>query len=143
MPERTEEAYREDVGFFEDLKSLFGDLLEEQPLAAMAESLRKVTLLLSDSDYASLGKSEGPQFVDDAFFQEKTEEFISELSAYADRVNRTCIRAGMARMNGLLPPRFTTEEALETYIFESLRSCTSVPEKLGCVDIIEQLLLEA
>jgi len=142
IPEESNMTYREDIGFLRDLESRFGALISAEPFNAQDSALNDISLLISDSDYASLEDITEDHPMTEEEFNEKTDSFVREFAEHAEKVNKTCIRAEMALMNGLLPPRFSTEEGLETYIFESLRSCTDVSEKLGCIDIIEQLMSE-
>lgn len=61
---------------------------------------------------------------------------FTELFKEADRAY---IRAVYARVFSVLPPHFTSQEELETYICDSLAACSSPSEKLAFSDIIREM----
>jgi len=143
IPEEMSERFREATGLFRDFEEKYPELIGSDDTARLADALRKTMRLLSDSDYASLsGEETDTSPVDENFFREAVSAFLLELSSHASGLGRMSLRAEMAHINGILPPRFASEEALREYIYESLRSCTDTAEKLGCIDIIDQLFAE-
>ena len=106
--------------------------------------LKKLGVLLSDSSYASLDRNAfvSGRTVGDELFEQSAEALINELSAYFATLPRSFVRASMARVFTILPPRFSGQEELHRYIGEALSGCHDAAEKRGVLELLDGIMKE-
>ena len=107
--------------------------------------VKKIGMLLSNSAYAELQRDEllTGAVVDDPVFEYAAGQLIRELSAFYAELPRAFVRASMARVFSILPPRFSDTEGVETYINEALSGCHDTAEKLGVLELLDGMMSEA
>jgi len=110
------------------------------------ERLHQLSLLCSNSLFADIDGSDLKvdfKTVDQTLFDEVVLELNKAFAALFATVSKPFVRATMARVFSLLPPRFHSQEELETFIYESLAACTDEAEKIGCLEVIENIMDQA
>lgn len=107
--------------------------------------VKKIGVLLSNSAYADPDRDArlSGAAVDDPAFERATEQLIRELSAFYAQLPRAFVRASMARVFSILPPRFSDTEGVETYINEALSGCHDTAEKLGVLELLDGIMSES
>lgn len=114
----------------------FGD--EEQD-----ETLLKIQKLSSGSSFARLDETkETDEPADRAWIEEKTREFCEELGQAFAEMEKPVVRAIMAGILSSLPVVFRSMDELETYIRDSLESCTDFAEREACMEILTWEMME-
>lgn len=90
------------------------------------EYTRKLILLLSNSEFASLEKEEESlgEKVDPEYFESKKNEVIDEIINGLSGKDRMVKRAIMANVLGSLPVFFNNLDEIKAYIKNSLETCT-------------------
>ena len=141
LPEETIFPFKEALGNREDLEDRFLFTMKNEDLDRRFEVLRVCELLLSNSLYAPLEKTADLEMTP-AYYRSEVEEFLTSLMERFSGMNRQYQRAVMARVFSVLPPHFTAQEELETYIFDSLAGCRDTAEKLGVIEILQQIMEE-
>ena len=134
--EEAGEQYQELLGVMESLENRF--VFDDA-------DAKRIGVLLSNSSYAEpdgFGPLSGTM-TDETLFKKRTEELIGKLSAFFSGLPRPLVRASMARVFSILPPRFTDQEALEAYISESLSGCSDTAEKLGVFELLDGIMGES
>ena len=139
--EEALDAYRESISFYGDLWNRFGGEIRGAGLSVAFSGLLMIRDLRSDSLFArervdippvrDLGKEE---------YMQESADFLSKLSGMLKDRPASYVRAVMGRLFAVLPPVFKSSEELENYIFASLSSCRSVPEKLCCIELIGKFM---
>ena len=104
--------------------------------------LKQVSVLLSSSPFAPLCAREKSEELTNEEFRKLYGAFSEKILARLSSVNKLYGRAIMARMNAMVPPRFTSQEELENYIFSSLRGCTNTAEKAGVAELLHRIMKE-
>lgn len=110
-------------------------------LADRFSVLEQCTRLLSGSRFASLQAAE-TRTVEPEYLEQVTEELLESLSASFASHSRLVNRAVMAKLVTMLPLFLRDFQQLEEYIRSSLSGCTDPAEKLGCIEIINELIAE-
>lgn len=112
----------------------------ERPQAFLG---RQVELLLSTSPFVPLNEETDPEQKGEVTLQD-VEKAVQEYIACADpvlkSVQKPVARAIMAGGLSILPVTFSSIEEIETYIKNSLSSCTDLAEKEACRELLEQLM---
>ncbi len=158
IPEETHEELEKIADILHLITEQLPKEVSAYGLEERYESLRKLTVLQSDSIFADLsisvtsGKNDDgenskeendtEETVTDELFNEKTGELIQKLQTLFDGMDRFFVRVLMARTFSVLPPHFSTQEELEQTIYGALSSCADEAEKLGCIEVIDQLMAE-
>lgn len=130
----------ENVG--EELKILVSETEGLPSDDAVNADIAAVTALYSQnrfSDPYQRNRQTEAQEVSDKLFDD---ELCRLTACFADLFGssvKTYNRAVMARVFSVLPPHFSSQEALETYIYDSLSGCQSVEEKLAFSDIFGEM----
>lgn len=123
------ETYSEEVsGLF---SQVFDDVL-----------LQQVSILMSSSIFTLLDRQDAESVLTEEAFREHCRAFTEAVLERLGAVNRTYARALMARMNAMIPPRFTSQEELENYILNALAGCSNAAEKAGVTEILEEIMKE-
>lgn len=117
------------------------DLLEELASSdPQAETLRKISLLLSSSSFMPLERQEGEQTtVDQKALERMEEELFAELANAFSGMPRLLVRAVMAKVLSSLPVFFGSLEDVKNYVEGCLDSCADEAEKAVCMRLIRQL----
>ena len=108
------------------------------------KDIKKLGVLLSDSAYASLEEASFASVTptDSVYYERSAEALINEFSAFYASLPRTLVRASMARVFTILPPRFSGQDDLEKYIDEALSGCHDTAEKRGVVELLDKIMNE-
>lgn len=116
------------------------ELLEENCVQdPMAELLRRISLLLSTSSFASLDRIDRePRTVGEEELDRVCGEFESRFQAAWDQQPRLAVRGAMAQILSSLPVCFGTLEEVKQYIKGCLDSCADETEKSVSLDLIRQ-----
>ena len=141
LPEVYIYKFREALGFWDDFLQRFLFSIRSHGFLERFENLRQAELLLSNSLFAPLKAQRQPEMTPE-YFESTVREFLEKLSAKLSDVSIFYGRAVMARVFSILPPHFASQEELETYLYDSLRSCTDEAEKAGTVDLLKQIMAE-
>lgn len=114
----------------------------EEELSEEKERLRKVSLLLSSSDFMSLEREKKPEGTDILLSRKAVEElcqpFLDALEADWKGKPKCVIRVIMAKLLGELPMFFTTSDDLREFITGCFDSCTDIAEKEECIQAIKE-----
>jgi len=139
--EESEEEYRNWMNEYE----VFANDFEKEIASGKIpfDQLYAIFILCSNSAFADVEKKDAiHNLVTDKFFNEVTLKLNESYAALFATLSRPFIRGIMARVFSLLPPRFQSQEDLENFIYESLSACHDEAEKLGCLEIIENIMRE-
>lgn len=120
------------------------DLLEQEAgRDPRAETLRRISLLLSNSSFAPLElREDGGSAVDRAELERLVEELTDEMAeGFAGRP-RLLVRALMAKVLSSLPVFFGSLEDVQDYVRGSLDSCADEAEKAVCMRLLRELAIE-
>ena len=97
----------------------------------------KAGKLLGNSLYADPEISaEEHEILENDEFESLSAALVSEISSKMADVPMPYYRAAAGGFLRVLPPFFTSQEALEEYIYGALSRCTDAAEKAGCIEII-------
>ena len=139
--EDASEQFRTDSAFLEDLRNRYEKDLADMDLLADYDALGMIEDLHSDSLFAPEKEDRStPADLTEEEFEEGTVSLVEALLRVFSESSRSYTRAVMAKVFTVLPPVLKTSEALENYIFASLSSCSDTEEKLGCIEIIRNLM---
>ena len=141
LPEENIFLFREAQGFRNELMQRYLMNIRSHGFKKDFEVLRQAELLLSGSYFADLEEKENDDLSPE-YFNRTVAEFLQAMNEKLSGVSRRYMRSLMARVFTVLPPHFDTQEALETYIYDSLRSCNDIAEKTGCVELLHQIMAE-
>lgn len=140
-PEEYLMQFKETEGFETDVLSRYPREIDNYGLVESIGDIQTLTRLLSNSLYASLAIPENED-LDPAYFNQVTSEYLKAVKDKLDHVTIPYARALMARVFTVLPPHFSSQEELETYIYDSLRSCNDAAEKKGTIELLHQIMEE-
>ena len=141
LPETFLSSYHETEGYETDVLSRYPRELETFGLVGGMGDILKLSRLLSNSLYASLEAEENTELSEESYIG-TVGTYLKAVREKLDHVTIPYGRAVMARIFTQLPPRFTSQEELETYIYDSLRSCSDAAEKKGTVELLHQIMEE-
>lgn len=114
----------------------------EEELSEEKERLRKVSLLLSSSDFMSLEREKKPEGSEILLSKKAVEELcqplLDALEADWKGKPKYVVRAVMAKLLGELPMFFTTSDELREFITGCFDSCTDTAEKEECIQAIKE-----
>jgi len=140
--EEFQERFTSDSAFLQEIHARYDAELEENGLTEDYKKADSVSALMSNSAFASLDArlEEQEEEVTDEFFNDLVRELNTRFSELFSECKKTYTRAVMGRAFSVIPPRFATQEELESYIFGSLSGCSNVSEKMGCIDLLNELM---
>ena len=143
----SEEAYqnmKESLSFLEFIRDKYGDDIEKEGLSETYDALNMISLLTSGSDFVILKDTkklpETP--LSEEIFRLKTTELMNELLLLFNGADKMFVRSVMGKIFGKLPVRFVSAEEAENYILSSLKACKDLPEKLGVLEVLGQIMSE-
>ena len=107
--------------------------------------MRVMERLLSGSAYASYADIAGSESAEslnlsESVRLEKTEALLQEMSGHLNASSRLYVRHFMRAVFRLLPPVFTTQEEVETYILNALQDCRDAAEKRAAYRRISEMI---
>ncbi len=140
--EEFQERFTVDSAFLQEIHTRYDAELEKNGLAEEYKKADQTGVLMSNSAFASLDArlEEQEDEVTDEIFTELVRDLNSRFAALFTECKKTYVRAAMGRAFSVIPPRFATQEELESYIYGSLSGCGNVSEKLGCMDLLNELM---
>ena len=107
------------------------------------DTLLKIQKLTSGSSFARLDETEdADEPADRAWIEEKGRELCKELDQAFSGMEKPVVMAMMAKMFSYLPVVFRSMQELETYIRDSLESCTDLAEQEACMEILTWEMME-
>lgn len=106
--------------------------------------LERLNRLLSSSRFASLTMEEQgePELADEAYLMGVFSALYRDLNEQFRKLPRMMNRAVMAKILTMFPLFIREYQELEAYVSNSLSSCTDVAEKIACMEIMDDLLVE-
>ncbi len=130
-------------GRLEDImQSSFAASAPDQILREMNE-VDCISKLLSTSYFADLDEDEEIYELSEAEVNASFGAFRLELEPILKKVPKLMSRALMAAVIGYLPMNFSDSNELYEYIYNSLKACTSLPEKMALVEHLEEIMDDA
>ena len=139
-------SYKEEGQILERMEGI-QEAVEDVVMAGVPEyssdcELKKLEKLVSGSIFASLEemKASGER-ADRAWLQQQAEDFCGELDRLFSSVPKIVVRSIMGVVLSYLPYIKDGWE-FRDYIRSSLESCTDYAEREGCLELLEQELME-
>ena len=105
-----------------------------------AEKLWKMELLLSGSSFASLERKASEKTVDEARIRKELDQLFADIRDSWKDLPKVLTRAAMAKCLSNLPITFKSSDEAESYIRNSLDSCSDEVEKEGCIRLIRSIM---
>lgn len=105
-----------------------------------AEKLWKMELLLSGSSFASLERKASEKTVDEARIRKELDQLFADIRDSWKDLPKVLTRAAMAKCLSNLPITFKSSDEVESYIRNSLDSCSDEVEKEGCIRLIRSIM---
>ncbi len=129
------------------LDEVFRSPLMDSPKPWIQETLKAsgmVSRLLSTSLFASLQEdfTEEQDRADTPYVYEQYTQIRAALSTAFDARGKLLSRGMMSRMIHLFPALFHNRKELEEYMKNSLSACQNESEKLGCYEILTEMMKE-
>ncbi len=130
-------------GHLDDIcQSNFAAMAPDQIKEEMDE-IDCISKLLSTSYFADLDDEDEVYELSESEVSASFGAFRLELEPILKKVPKLMSRALMAAVIGYLPMNFHDSDELYEYIYNSLRACTSLPEKMALVEHLEEIMDDA
>ncbi len=106
----------------------------------IARKARKIDVLMSSSDFASLEQCEKKRNVEPNDIEEAANIFFTQLASVFSACQKPIMRAVMARSLSCLPVFFHSYSEIQSYIQNSLGCCSDSAEKEACLELLCQIM---
>jgi hypothetical protein len=147
--EELEGAQEEELDVLTEADGHFQDILQTTFAAGapdqIKEEMNRVNMmsnLLSTSYFADLGEKQEPVEATQEDIDELYGKLRLELEPKLKEMPKLMSRGIMSAVIGYLPMNFADTDELKTYIYNSLKACTNLPEKMALVERLEELMDE-
>lgn len=140
-------SYEEEEQILEPMEGI-QEAVEDVVMAGVPEScsdpeLKKVEKLVSGSLFGSLEERDtSGERTDRAWLEQQAESLCGELDKLFSSAPKIVVRSVMGVVLSCLPFPFKNNEEFRDYIRSSLESCTDYAEREGCLELLEQELME-
>ena len=133
----------------EEADGVFNDITLTTFAASAPEQIHKerelvdnLGKLLSTSYFADLDENIDDTPASEADVNSMFARFKEELQSKIKGMPKLMSRAIFAAVIGYLPMNFSSDSELKEYIYNSLRACTNIPEKMALVERLESVMDE-
>lgn len=124
----------------DEINQAYSGEIEETELVVEYKKLAKLQVLASDSLFVELDAQYEDVIVDEKILESEKSKLIKEIGDLFSKNGKNINRAVMSTVLAQLPVFFNNISELQDYIYNTLKNCTDIPEKLACIEILHQIM---
>lgn len=144
VQEQASNTFFEMLAAAEEFSRAYEEDIETYEIGHEFVVLERLNRLLSSSRFASLVMEEQKEaeLADEAYLLNTFSSLYKDLNEQLSKLPRMMNRAVMAKILTMFPLFIREYQELEAYVSNSLSSCTDIAEKIACMEIMDDLLVE-